>query len=99
MQLNITGVSLSGWYEGKELFRDLRGEAMSTNGPMALGGSYNEMLFNNIEISELPPVVPAAGSVVGEILISPYGQVCAKYSPQAPRMQAMLAGIHSAPGW
>ena len=75
---------------------------------MALGGSYNEMLFDNIEISELPPAVPAAGScvkrylssrspplsmlrlrvyisgyrrVVGEVLISPFGQTCSKYTP------------------
>ena len=79
--LNLSGVSLSGAFDGHSLFSKLQTDAMSTNGPVALGGSYNEMLFDNLEISELPPPTLAPGSVLGEVLASPFGVPCGVFQP------------------
>ena len=81
LQLNLSGIVLAGAFDGHTLFSDLRTDAISTNGPVALGSSYHEMLYDNLAISELPAPKMAPGSIVGDVLIAPFGALCSAFSP------------------
>lgn len=81
LQLNLSGVSLSGAFDGHTLFDGLRTDAISTNGPAALASSYNEILFDNLLVSELQPPAVAKGSIIAEVLTSPFGAPCSAFAP------------------
>ena len=73
LQLNSSGASFSGSFDGQVLFSEVHSVA-NTNGAAALASSYSEVVFDNVAVEELPMPAPMTGSMLSEVLTMPYGQ-------------------------